>query len=218
MIDATTCAWGDEQLIALRESLVCEMSPKRYAHTCAVERMAIRLGQLYCPEKIPELRAAALLHDITKEESLQKQLQMCAEFGIMIKSGDLLSPKTFHAKTAAALIASDARYAPYATSTVVSAVRWHTTGHADMTLTEQLIYLSDYIDDSRTFSDCVRLRDAFWGADVASMTPEDRLKHLRQIMILAYDMTFAILMEEGAPISIDTLLARNDLIEQCAKT
>ena len=71
-----------------------------------------------------------ILQPMTKEESLQNQLQMCHDFGIMVRPEDLLAPKTFHAKTAAALIQRD--YPAFATETVVLAVRWHTTGHADM--------------------------------------------------------------------------------------
>ena len=199
-------------LIALRESLAGTMSAKRYAHTCAVERMAQRLGELYCPSLVPELRAAALLHDITKEESLQNQLQLCRQFGIMVSELDLLAPKTFHAKTAAARIPGD--YPTFATPVVIDAVRWHTTGHADMTLTEQLIYLADYIDDTRTFADCVTLREMFWGADPAAMDEQARLTHLRRVLLCSFDMTVRGLIEDGAPISEDTFHARNALLLQ----
>jgi nicotinate-nucleotide adenylyltransferase len=205
-------AFCDASLDSLRESLATLMSPKRYEHTCAVERMVVRLGELYCPERIPELRAAALLHDLTKEESLEKQLQMCREFDIMVRSEDVLAPKTFHAKTAAGRIARD--YAAFATDTVVNAVRWHTTGRADMMLTEQLLYLADYIDDSRKFPDCVRLRDYFWNVRPENMDREARLAHLRNTLILSYDMTIRNLLTESVPISADTVLARNDLIAQ----
>lgn len=203
-------AFCDASLDSLRESLATLMSPKRYEHTCAVERMVVRLGELYCPERIPELRAAALLHDLTKEESLEKQLQLCREFGIMVRPEDRLAPKTFHAKTAAEWIKRD--FPEYATDTVVLAVRWHTTGHADMTLCEKLLYLADYIDDSRKFPDCVRLRDYFFGARPESMNETDRRAHLRDTLILSYDMTMRNLLAEGVTISLDTLEARNSLI------
>lgn len=201
---------NEAMLDELRQSLASKMSPKRYAHTCAVEEMVGRLCELYCPETKMELRAAALLHELTKEESLQNQLQMCHDFGIMVRPEDLLAPKTFHAKTAAALIRRD--YPAFATETVVLAVRWHTTGHADMTLTEQLLYLADYIDESRKFPDCVRLRDYFWGACPEHMDEALRLAHLRDAMILSYDMTMRNLLAESVPISTDTVLSRNHLI------
>lgn len=203
-----------EMLDELRASIQNSMSPKRYTHTCAVERMVARLCELFCPECTTELRAAALLHDITKEESLEKQLQLCREFDIIVQSGDVLAPKTFHAKTAAAMIVRE--YPAFASEAVVSAVRWHTTGHADMTLSEQLLYLADYIDDSRMFPDCVRLRNYFWRADPAAMDESARMAHLYDTLIMSFDMTMRHLLDENATISLDTILARNALIEKKA--
>ena len=202
----------EPMLDELRARVKDSMSEKRYIHTVAVERMVSRLAQLYCPELIPELRAAALLHDITKEESLEKQLQLCHEFDIMVQPADRLSPKTFHAKPAAERIKRD--FSVYATDLVVRAVRWHTTGHESMTLGEQLLYLADYIDDSRKFPDCVRLRDYFWGAHPEAMSQEESLAHLRKTLILSYDMTIRNLVAEGVTISPDTVLARNSLIAE----
>jgi nicotinate-nucleotide adenylyltransferase len=172
--------------------------------------MAVRLGRLYAPDKLDILGAAALLHDITKEYSSDKQLQICREFGIIISKQDILTPKTFHAKTAAALIPS--LYPAFADDEVLSAVRWHTTGRADMTLTEKLVYLADYIDESRTFDDCVTLRRMFWEAEPEKMGETERRKHLDRVLIRSYDMTLAGLIAEGAPISDDTFRARNALI------
>lgn len=211
MEDAVVLAHTDEAALdALRQTLSTRMSDKRYRHTCGVERMVQRLCALYCPDLTPLLRAAALLHDVTKEESLEKQLQMCEEFGIMVSDADKRSPKTFHARTAAACIERD--FSSFACPTVVEAVRWHTTGHADMTLGEQLLYLADYIDDTRTFPDCVTLRDMFWQAKPEDMEAKAQLAHLREVLITSFDMTIRGLLEDGAPIGMDTMSARNDLL------
>ena len=81
-----------------------------------------------------------------------------------------------------------------------------------MTLTEQLLYLADYIDESRIFPDCVRLRDYFWSANPENMSEEDRLTHLRRTLIMSFDMTMRALINECAVISPDTALARNELV------
>ena len=70
---------------------------KRYLHTLAVEEEAARLGELFLPDRINALRAAALLHDITKRDDLEKQLQYCSEFGIIYDVLERSSPKLFHA-------------------------------------------------------------------------------------------------------------------------
>lgn len=200
----------EQMLDALRASLEGKMSPKRYGHTVEVEKMAARLGRLYLPEKLPELRAAALLHDITKEYSTERQLALCAAHSIDVPREELFAPKTFHARTAAATIPTE--YPEFDTDDVVSAVRWHTTGNGNMKLIEKLIYLADYIDMSRTFEDCVALRDKFFSADLENMDMSEKLLHLDRILVLSFDMTITHLLEEGTPISVDTVNARNALI------
>lgn len=202
--------FGEAELTALRQRILSEMSPKRYHHTAAVEDMVVRLATLYCPEEIPALRAAALLHDITKEYDIPTQMALLTEAGQPPAQGEEFAHKTFHARTAALLIPDN--YPAFNCETVVNAVRWHTTGREDMTLTEELLYLADYIDDSRLFPDCVRLRSFFWDAHPERMTMEDRLAHLRRTLIMSFDMTMRALLAECAVISPDTALARNRLV------
>ena len=204
----------EEKLLALRNSLAeqnarGEMSDKRYNHTLEVEKMAARIGALYAPDKINTLRAAGLLHDITKEYSANLQLKICAEREIPLSECDMYATKTLHARTAAALIPE--RYPEVATPEVISAVRWHTTGKAGMSICEKIIYLSDYIDMSRKFGDCVELRNYFFGKDLEAMTEEERLAHLDETLLISYDMTMRGLIEKSAPISPETIAARNEL-------
>ena len=197
-------------ILQLRELVTADMSPKRARHTLAVEQMAARLSVLYCPEKEQMLRVAALLHDVTKEWSTERHAAFLEEHGITPTAMDLAAPKTLHAKTAALLIPE--QYSEYADGEVISAVRYHTTGREDMTLCEQIVYLADYIDDSRTFPDCVTLRHAFWDAEPENMTQEQREAHLLRVLVQSFDMTIAGLIEDCAPVSADTFLARNSLI------
>ena len=185
------------------------MSEKRYRHTLEVEKMAIRLGALFAPEKENILRAAALLHDVTKEYPTDLQIALAEKYGIELSALDKCAPKTLHAMTAAASIPCD--YPEFAIAEVVSAVRWHTTGHAGMTLTEKLVYLADYIDMSRTFDDCVKLREYFFCDGLENMSNDEKLLHLDRTLLESYDMTLAALMENKAPISPDTIAARNEL-------
>ena len=74
--------------------------------------------------------------------------------------------------------------------------------------------VADYIDLSRTFPDCVELREMFWGADPAQMSEEAREAHLRDVLISSFDRTMRGLLEEGALISPETALARNELVEE----
>ena len=205
----------EQMLDELRERVMQGMSPKRFRHTVAVEEMVTRLCALYCPDLTLRMRAAALLHDITKELDGAEQERLCQAYGLPVTPADRISPKTFHARTAAAMI--PVSYPAFDDPVIVSAVRWHTTGHAGMTLCEKLLYLADYIDDSRTFQNCVILRRYFFGANPQKMTEEERLTLLRETMLLSYDMTVRDLLDERKPIAEDTLQARNELLSELAK-
>lgn len=200
----------ENMLDALREDVMQKMSLKRFRHTVAVEEMVSRLSALYCPDQTLNLRAAALLHDITKEYDTEQQIALCEQYGLSVSAEDRLAPKTFHARTAAAVIS--AQYPAFTHPTVVSAVRWHTTGRADMTLTEKLLYLADYIDQSRSFENCVVLRRFFWGANPEELTADQRNELLRDTLILSYRMTVEDLLADGTPIATDTVEARNQLL------
>lgn len=202
----------ENALDELRERIINdpEISEKRTRHILAVEYMAVRLGLIYAPEKLHILRAAALLHDVTKEYSTEKHIEICKRYGHEVTLSEILSPKLFHAVTAAYLIGDE--YPEFNDPEVVSAVRWHTTGKAGMSICEKIVYLADYIDESRTFPDCVTLRNMFFSAEPEKMSREDAMRHLDEVIIASYQMTVASLAQDGKMISVDTVEALNELI------
>ena len=144
-------------LDGLRDALAKRISPKRFRHTLGVEREIERLGQLYLPAKILPLRAAALLHDVTKELSPQEQIALCEKYGIPITRVDRISPKTFHAKTACPVIKRE--FPEFATDAVLSAVKKHTTGEPCMTTFDKIVFIADYVEDLKTYDSCKTVRD-----------------------------------------------------------
>lgn len=199
-----------EALDLLRAELPFILSKKRAAHTLGVERMAVRLGELYMPDDINLLRAAALLHDITKELTTAEHFGILQKYGVTPSPVDAMSPKTLHARTAALEIPR--RYPHFADRLIIDAVRYHTTGRAEMSMAEKIIYFADYIDDTRTYPDCVRLRNAFFDAHPEQMSAEARVQHLDRLMVMSFDMTIGELVERGSLISAETTEARNYLI------
>ena len=116
-----------------------------------------------------------------------------------------MEKKLFHSKTALAIIERD--FVGYYDDDILSAVRWHTTGRDKMTIFEALVYLADYIEETRTFDDCVILRNYFYSQlKVGDLTP---LEIFKKTMIMSFDMTIKNLMEEKGLIDLDTISARN---------
>ncbi len=215
--DQLVRVFSEDALAELRERVLPTLSLKRYRHVAAVEDMAAKLADLYCPERRSLLRAAALLHDITKEWSVEDHCQFLLLHRETVTGQDILAHKTLHARTAAILIPE--QYPGFADPELISDVRWHTTGRAGMTLSERLLYLADYIDLSRTFPDCVALRGAFLGADPEHLDPAGRSRLLLDTLIQSFDMTISGLCRDGLPIASETVEARNSLImERSDKT
>ena len=196
----------------LRERIKPYLKEKRYSHTLEEEEEAARIGAVYLPHKIRKLRISALLHDITKRAPLEKQLQYCEEFGIMLSAGDAASPKVFHAITAAALARRD--FADTVDEEIISGIRWHTTGCDRMSLFSAIVYLADYIEPSRTFHDCVTLRDYFWGEMPDGEDPLGQTVHFFFFLVLSFDLTIQNLIRDGEPICSDTVLARNCFLDR----
>ena len=64
----------DQILTFLRGEVRRQVSDWRYAHILSVEQEAANLAQIYMPEKTDKIRIAAILHDITKDFNVEKQL------------------------------------------------------------------------------------------------------------------------------------------------
>ena len=200
----------EKALSELRDRIRPYMTEKRLSHTYAVEREICELCRIYAPDEEFTLRAAALLHDITKELPLLSQIKLCEDAGIPYTHEETYAKKIFHSRTAEAIIKRD--FPEYAVAPILSAVRWHTTGRAEMTVGEILMFLADFIEDTRTFESCVELRRFFYDGLALASTVEAKEELLKDTMILAFDMTINELVGERKPIHADTIAARNSFL------
>ena len=196
----------DSMLDSLKNSVKARLSDFRWSHTAGVERMADRLAQIFAPEKANELRAAALLHDITKEKKTDEQIEICTRYGYKLRDDEIGSPAILHAITAALVIPYE--YPQLATDEIISAVRWHTTGREGMTLAEKIIYLADYIEDTRKYDECIALRNMFFDAKPEEMTPEAAEEHLDRVILRSLEMTVKDIAAKGGAVCVDTLEAK----------
>lgn len=202
----------EDDLLVLADRVQPYLTGKRYAHTAAVAEEAARLGAVFgfSAEDVNRLRASALMHDITKLADYKKQLQYCEEFGIMIEPEKNVSASVLHGITGAALAARD--FADFADADILSGIRWHTTGRYGMTVFEAIIYLADYIEPTRTFDDCLALRQYFYDRIGGCASEAERDDILRDTMIYSFDLTIENLLEDRRIIDSDTICARNYFI------
>ena len=72
------------------------------------------------------------------------------------------------------------------------------------------MYLSDFIEPTRTFHDCVKLRAIFYGM----IGKGDKMRILDEVMLISLDMTVADLIENGHKVHSDTEKAREYIKEK----
>lgn len=198
----------------LRVSVCARLGEHRAKHVLSTEDEAACLAAIYLPESEKKVRISALLHDITKEYDTKKQLQIFEEFGIIVDNVSMRSPKVFHARTAALLIPRD--YPEFADADVINAVRNHTTGSAEMSMLDCIIYLADYIEPTRRFDDCKMLRAYFWDGVRKMKSAHEKLMHLYRTMVFSFDLTIQNLIEEGCVVAPETVAARNAFLLKLA--
>ena len=173
----------------LRPTALSFLKHARIPHVLGTEQEAVRLALRYGAD-VDRARTAALLHDCTKRLEMDEQLALCARYGIELDELEQQALKLLHAKTGAAV----ARDRFGVDDEIYSAIFWHTTGHADMTLLEKVIYLADYIEPTRSFPGVDALRAACY---------EDLDKGL----LMGLEMTVEEMKERGNPVHSATLAA-----------
>jgi nicotinate-nucleotide adenylyltransferase len=194
--------YSEEQLQRLREQVEKRQTPERFRHTCGVERAAADIGALYLPERLSSLRAAAILHDLTKGLTSEEQIALCRTLNLPPSPSEQDAPQVLHGRTAAALIPLE--FPEFATEEILSGVRRHTTGEAEMTVFDEIIFLADYIEDGRTYPDCIRMREAFWNVPTEQLRQPE---HLDAVVREVLRNTILYLKKHHTPIDADTLSA-----------
>ena len=177
----------------LRPVALSHLKGSRIPHVLGVEETAAALARRWGADE-QSARRAALFHDSTKRLSYQEQLALCRKWEIPLDPCEQKEGKLLHAKTGAVFAG---RYYGL-TEEECSAIFWHTTGKADMSLLEKIIYLADYIEPNRDFCDLTELRQlAFSDLDRA--------------MLLGFTMAVRDLGTQGGVIHSNSVAARDYL-------
>ncbi len=136
-----------------RESLALHKEG-RVRHVIGCSETAAELARRYGVDE-EDARRAGILHDVTKALSGRDQLRLCDKYDIIISDFERAHPKVLHAVTASKV----AEVIFGENQAVCEAIRWHTTGKADMSTLEKIIYVADYMEPNRDFPGVERLRE-----------------------------------------------------------
>ena len=161
----------------LEQVVISLLKPSRVAHVLGCRDTAVELAERWGADATDAARAG-ILHDVTKALDGPLQLTLCDEYGTILTDFGKKYPKTLHALTGA--LVAERIFGE--NEAVVEAIRHHTTGKADMSLLEKIIYVADYMEPNRDFPGVEDLRRlAFSDLDAAlKLGLEMTLEHLKR--------------------------------------
>lgn len=171
------------------------LKPNRVQHVLGCRDTAKRLAVRWRAD-VQKAARAGLLHDITKALDGPLQLTLCREYGIVLDEFSTENTKTLHALTGSLVAERIFGESPE----VVAAIASHTTGKADMTVLEKIIYVADYMEPNRSFPGVEALRNAAY-------------RNLDEALELGLRMTLDLLKEQGRTISPQSQQALQFLME-----
>lgn len=175
------------------ESIIKErLSEYRFTHSMNVAKRARELAEIY---GLDENKAylTGILHDITKETEYAEQEKYMDNLGIIPTELEKSNKLVYHQISGACYVKS---VLGIDDEEILGAIRYHTTGHADMTDFEMLIYLADLTSAERSYPDVEKVRAL---AD----------KSLEDAMLYATRFTITDLANKNRVIHPDTLYCYN---------
>ena len=184
---------SEQSISALRDQVSGVLSENRFKHVMGVENAAIKIGKYCLPERILELRAAALLHDITKEIKVEEHLEILQRNSFVPTDDIIANPHLLHSFSAPFMILD--KYPDFALPEILSAVEKHTLGAADMTVFDEIIFISDYIEEGRIYEPCIATRKYLYDSFVSSNYATNQIA-LHKACILSIDLTIKSLEDK----------------------
>ncbi|MEB7788005.1 bis(5'-nucleosyl)-tetraphosphatase (symmetrical) YqeK [Staphylococcus equorum] len=174
-------------------SLVKDKLPeKRFNHSLRVAETAVKLAEIYDGDK-DKAELAGILHDYCKYDDLGSMYQIVTQKEL---DSNLLSygSEILHGPVAAIIMNQQFDVTD---EEVLLAIKNHTTGRAQMTKTEKLIFIADYIEPGRQTPGVEEIRDLAYNQGSLDKTIYEISKrtvlYLINKDINVYDATIACL-------------------------
>ena len=131
-----------------------KLPEKRFKHSLRVAETAVKLAEIYDGDK-DKANLAGVLHDYCKYDDLSTMYQIVTQHNL---DSELLSygGEILHGPVCAAIMQSEFGIED---EEVLLAIKNHTTGRKEMTKTEKLVFIADYIEPGRKTPGVEEIRD-----------------------------------------------------------
>lgn len=138
----------------LKEKVHMSLKRDRFMHSLGVVKMAKGLCKIYGVDE-KKAYTAAILHDCAKNIEMETALKKCEDYGVILDEYEKKNPALIHAK-----LGERIAFYEYGIEDedILNAIKWHTVGRVNMSILEKIIFISDMIEDGRTFPGVELLR------------------------------------------------------------
>ena len=193
--------WPEQEYLQMARQME---HTERFEHSVQVARRAQELARRYGQDETLA-RLAGILHDLCKNLPEQEQLKWVYRLHGLSKSAIIKDkilpqvPPVWHGPAAAAYLFE--QLGVY-NRELLSAVAYHTTGRADMSVFEKVVYLADLTSAERTYPDAVQMR-ALADRDLDAAMRESLLftaEKMRRNATPATQDTLEIMKQYGVPL------------------
>lgn len=174
-----------------QEKLITDIGEKRFKHCLRVMETALKLNSKIDEDKV---KTAAILHDCAKYNE-DKYMKL---YSNLIDPYQVQFKAVLHSFLGAELAKKEYNIND---NEVLDAIRYHTTGRADMSELEKIIYLADAIEPNRDYP----------GVDVIRKLVK---KDIDQAILYSLDHNITYIIEKNNLIHPLTIDARNFLIKE----
>lgn len=177
------------------EILRGRLTERRFIHSLNVADSARELAEIYgCdPDKA---YTAGLIHDCCKDEPAGLQLSYMLGNGAELTECEINTAKLYHSICGSVYIQKEFGIDDVE---IINAVRYHTTGRANMSVLEKVIFIADFISAERDYNGVEIMR-------------EKAKRSLDEAIVEGLSFTIKDLIDAGRIIHPDTLGAYNDAI------
>ncbi len=156
--------YDHKTVLSLYEQMEKTLKRHRYIHSVGVAGTAACMAMKY-GEDVYKAQIAGILHDCAKSYDDDELVKLCKKNKIEITDFEEKHGFLLHAKFGAYLAKEKYNIKD---KDILNAIKWHTTGRENMSLLEKIVFISDYIEPTRTKAPNIcAIRDkAFNGSDI----------------------------------------------------
>ena len=182
------------------EEIKKRLSEYRFNHSVNVAEQAKKLAKKYGADE-EKAFTAGLIHDIMKDTDIDFQKRLIEKYDGKMSETQLANSPVWHAQSGELFLRFELGVED---EEILSAVRYHTTARAGMSLLDKVVYIADYTSADRDYPD----------ADVMREKAE---RSLDEAMLYGLQYTVTKQVNRLGVIDPDSLFAYNETVLKMKK-